>query len=373
MSDPVNGIESARDINPCFQKIALLQNFLATFSWCFLAWMISRWLNHPFARILITILVVIFGFSPQIAEWDSILGPETLTFCLFIIPLALLVEIVFRIWRKHENILSPVIIRLVIAWFILYALWALLREVHLYSIPITMLLIGTAMFSKKLAKNRILITVVCALAGVFILGYSASSYASRSTVGPLNHAFDDFIWPYPARIEFFKKFGMPDQESPQFNNWFSKNAQKTYGLFLVSHPGFIANTVLERSAYFRSDFIQPYYRDTIKKPLRENLITIGEMLHPETNSVYLLNFLMPIGLIISAIKNKDETIISWAWISIWMLGAAVVTLFLVFFGDTAGTRRHIFQSVELLRLDSWILLTVYIDQIIRQHPDSIGV
>ncbi|MCJ7431930.1 MAG: hypothetical protein MUO77_00425, partial [Anaerolineales bacterium] len=327
MSDPVNGIESARDIHPCFQRIALLQNFLAVISWCFLAWMTSRWLDNPFAKLLIAILIVTFGFTPQIAEWDSILGPESLTFSLFIISLALLEEIVFRIIRKQENINSPVIIRLVIAWFTLYAFWTHLREVHLHSIPITMILIGMALFSKKFAKSKVIIAAVCVLAGVFFLGYTASSYASRATVGPLNHAFDDFIRPYPARIEFFEKFGMPDQASPQFNDWFSRNAQKTYGLFLVSHPGFIAYTVLERSAYFRSDFIQPYYRDTIKKPLREKLIVIGEMLHPETNSVYLLIFLIQIGLIISAIKNKDENIISWAWISLWMLGAAAVTLF----------------------------------------------
>lgn len=370
MSDPVNGISSPRDIHPCFQRIALLQNFLAVISWCFLAWITSRWLNNPYTKLLITILIVTFGFTPQIAEWDSILGPESLTFSLFIISLALLEEIVFRVMRKHESLNSTINIWLVTAWLIFFTLWALLRDVHLYTVPITIILIGIALFFKKFSKNKTLIIILCTLTGVFLLGYVSSGYISRATNGPLVHAYGEYIEPYPSRIEFFQNFGMPDKESPNFATWFVKNGQKIYGLFLVSHPGFIATTVLEKSAYFNSDFIQPYYSDTIQKSLRGNLITIGEIFHPETNSVYLLNFLMLIGLIVSAIKNKDENIISWAWISTWMFGAATATLFLVFFGDTVGTRRHIFQSVELLRLYSWIFLTVYIDHAIRYRPNS---
>src|SRR5271157_863140 len=95
ISYPTKG--SVRDIQPCFDKIALLQNLLSIFSWCYLAWTASRWLKNPFTKITSVILILAFAYTPQIAEWDSVLSSESLSVSLFVFAFALLQEIAFRV------------------------------------------------------------------------------------------------------------------------------------------------------------------------------------------------------------------------------------------------------------------------------------
>ncbi|MFM8369126.1 MAG: hypothetical protein ACKOBD_10285, partial [Chloroflexota bacterium] len=44
---PGIGEEVERKVQPCFDKIALLQNYLAMFGWCFLGWMVASKLFNP--------------------------------------------------------------------------------------------------------------------------------------------------------------------------------------------------------------------------------------------------------------------------------------------------------------------------------------
>jgi hypothetical protein len=80
VSSPVDGVENYREIQPCFDNIVLLQNILAALGWCCLAWSISRFLGNPLLKISSAILILAFAFTPQIAEWDSILSPESRSF-----------------------------------------------------------------------------------------------------------------------------------------------------------------------------------------------------------------------------------------------------------------------------------------------------
>ncbi len=63
------------------------------------------------------------------------------------------------------------------------------------------------------------------------------------------------IWPYPERVKYFEQFGMPDRLADNYQEWLDANAAKAYGLFLVSHPGFVAVTLWENMDQFSSDFI----------------------------------------------------------------------------------------------------------------------
>ena len=49
-----------------------------------------------------------------------------------------------------------------------------------------------------------------------------------------------------------------------------------------------------------------------------------------------------------------------------MYGIAAATLLISYFGDTAGLRRHIMPSVELVRLHFWVFLVPFLDQYIRK-------
>jgi hypothetical protein len=373
VSSPADGVENLRKIQPCFDNIVLLQNILAVLGWCCLAWSISRFLGNPLLKISSAILILAFAFTPQIAEWDSILSPESLTFSLLAISFAILQEITFRVSREPDQINSRETSLLVAVWFIAFALWVFIRDVNLYSIPITLALLAPLLLVKKFRHAKILTIVITALIGLFILGYFSAKDSVRATrycadneipssctFNALTHAFDVYIVPYPTRVEFFTARGMPDRESPEFQEWFDANATRTYALFMLSHPGFVITTIWEQIAYFRSDFEQPYYKVPANN-YRESLFIAGEFVHPESMAVYLIDALLFVFLCMKAFKYRDKYFYAWTWLAGWYLLCATVILLASFFGDTVGTRRHIFPSVEMFRLFLWIFLMPHLD------------
>lgn len=175
------------------------------------------------------------------------------------------------------------------------------------------------------------------------------------------------ILPHSSRVEFLMSKGMPDPPiENEYKTWLNTVANKDYAVFLVSHPGFIISTNFELSGYLNSDFLQPYFT-TKAGPLYERMLVIGEILHPQTNSVYLISFLLTGSLIILAINHKDPTITGWAWLAVWVFVYGSASLVLSLFGDIDGTRRHIYPSVELFRLSNWMLLIVHLDLLSYKH------
>lgn len=369
ISIPAAGAETNRQIQPCFDKIALLQNILAIFAWCFLAWTTSRWLKNPFAKIAATILILTFGFTPQIAEWDSVLSPESVAISLFVISCALLQEIALRVGERNESINSRWIVLMLSGWVIIYALWVFVRDVNIYTIIISLFLMAALLIVKKFRQSKVFLITGLTLIALFILGYASAKASLRAEKFSLMHSFNDFIIPSPGNMAFFKKFGMPDISSPSFENWFNKNATSLYGLFLLSHPRFVAQTMSENSYFFISDFLQPYFPFS-NSQFMNNLMNISEFIHPQSSAIYLIDILMLLGLTIAAIKRRDSSLIAWSWLGWWIFLIALVTLIVSFFGDTAGTRRHIYPSVETFRLFLWVFLPVYLDRIVSSKSDN---
>ncbi len=373
VSSPAEGVENYRKIQPCFDRIVLLQNILAVLGWCCLAWSTSRFLVNPLLKISSAILILAFAFTPQIAEWDSILSPESLTFSLLAISFAILQEITFRVSKEHDQINRRVTSLLAAVWLIAFALWVFIRDVNLYTIPITLALLAPLLLVKKFRQAKILTIVITVLIGLFILGYFSAKDSVRATRyctdndnpssctdNALTHSFEAYIAPYPARMEFFTARGMPDPQSPKFHKWFDANATRTYALFMLSHPGFVVTTIWEQIPYFKSDFEQPYYK-VLANNYRENLFIAGEFVHPESMAVYLIDVLLFVFLCIKAFKHRNTYFYAWTWLAGWYLLCATVILLASFFGDTVGTRRHIFPSVEMFRLFLWIFIMPHLD------------
>ncbi len=106
VSIPFEGNEIDRSITECFSNIALIQNLLSLIGWSVLALTTARWIKSPIYKILSITTILSFGFSPQIAEWDSILSSEALSISLLVITLALLLEIAFRIAYYDDGLLD---------------------------------------------------------------------------------------------------------------------------------------------------------------------------------------------------------------------------------------------------------------------------
>jgi hypothetical protein len=360
-SAPAAGKEKQRNLQPCFDKIALLQNIISIFGWVFLAWMTARWLKTPLARISSALLILAFGFTPQIAEWDSILGPETLSLSLFAISLALLMELAFRIAAAEKPFSSWSERALFAGWLVIFILWVFVRDVHLYAIPLTLMVIAPLLLVKKLSGTKHIAAALLILSAFFVVGYLSARDSLRATYYPVVNAVDFYILPYPQRAEFFKQFDMPERTSPGYQAWADANASKAYGLFLATHPGFVVSTLWEYMDHFTQDFVQPYFKKGVQN--RDLLIRIGEFIHPQSASVFLIDILLLLALFNLALRYRSASTMAWAWMAALFILIAAITLFLSFFGDIYGTRRHIMPSVEMFRLYLWVFLMPFLDQL----------
>jgi hypothetical protein len=385
-NDPVNcpitsfgkpgiGEEDEREVQPCFDKIALLQNYLSIFGWCFLGWMLARWLKHPFIKITAATLVMLYGFTPQIAEWDSVLSPESLSLSMLAILVGLGLEVILRAVKTTEPFKTKPDIILLTGFIVWYLLWVFVRDVHLYAIPVTVILILPLFFFKKFRASKPLHIALAVLILFFVVGYASARDSLRATRYPLMNSLDAYIWPYPARVEFLRAYGMPDKEapsyfdSPNYQAWADENAPKAYAMFLISHPGFIVTTLWNDMNQFTSDYAQPYFFTNEVKN-REVLLVIGEMVNPDSGVVYLFTLILALTFMVQALTTRDVKLSAWAWFAVWCYGIAAATLFISYFGDTAGLRRHIMPSVEMFRLYIWVFLLPFLDLSLDEKRNS---
>jgi len=372
---PGIGEEVERAIQPCFDKIALLQNYLSMFAWCFLGWMLARRLKYPFVKIVGATSVMLFGFTPQIAEWDSVLSPESLSLSMFAVLLGLMLEVLFRAASADEPFKSPadkILLAVLTVW---YLLWVFVRDVHLYAIPVTAILLIPLFFIKKFKSAKPLYYATATLAIFFVIGYLSARDSHRATRFPLMNSLDVYILPYPARVEYFKGYGMPDKEAPNYKDapvyqaWADENAPKAYAMFLLTHPGFVVTTLWDNMGLLSDEYTQPYFiTDEVRN--RETLLTVGEMVNPQTGFVYLITFIITLTYIVQAFQNRSLRLSAWAWLAVLVFGISAATLFISYFGDTAGLRRHIMPSVEMFRLYLWVFLLPFLDLSLNEKNNS---
>ena len=357
ISHPAARQESNLRLQSCFDMIALLQNLLSMIGWSFLAWELSSRVKTSLYKILITIIILAFAISPQIAEWDSILSSESLTLSLFVICLALLIEIAFQLFEDQSGNKRKIYIMLA-GWLIVFTLWLFVQDANLYFVPITLILL-TPFIIKDRLKNKALLIASIFMIGILALGLISSANSTRWQPS-IEHSYETFIFPYPSRINSIKGLGAPDPTSPDFTEWFNKKALNVYLLFLASHPGFVTSNLLEYLPLFTEDYSQPYFTGQNVK-FSSSLINLGEFFHPETGGVFLIDTLLLVFLCYAAVNHKERTTSIWTWIGAWFYISSAAALFIRYFGDTAGVIRHIFPAVEFFRLLVWILLIIQAD------------
>ena len=359
ISSPATGEEGQRGIQPCVATIAVAQALLSIVGWAWLAFAISRQLSATAARLLGAATILLFGFTPQLAAWDSILSSESLTLSLFALSLGCLVELAF-LWPSEVSRRSAYTLLLCALWLISFALWVFTRDANLYAIPVTLVLLVPLAGSKTPRRRRWLVTVAIILTGLLVLGLLSSRQSTRWQPS-IQHSLETFIFPYPAREEFLsERFGMPRPSSPEYAPWFESQAPTAFAGFLAFHPGFIAQTILENWSIFTQNYQQPYFR-LENADAEAALLQFGEVLHPSSGAFYLLDALILIAISIAALTGRDIRRSTWAWILGWLYLTAAATLVLSFIGDTCGVQRHIFPSLEMLRLLMWMSLFVLMD------------
>lgn len=366
VSHPALGLEIDRIIQPCFNRIVLFQNLLAVIAWSLLALVVSKRLTGAFEKLLATFLILAFGFTPAIADWDSVLGSESLTFSLFAISLALLLEFCFNVAKNSEDRKRSIFINsLTLAALIL---WAFTRDANIYAIAVLLAFsIITIIIFPNLRKNKNLLILMTAAFLTTVIGLQSAAASNRWKM-PLDNVFTEYILPYPARVEFMENLGMPDPASDTYLKWFNENAPRAYARFLLFHPGFTSTSFSSNLGGIFSENIQPYFYSE-QTSIRKTLIAANDLLHPNTQLVFFLDILLITGLIFSVFRRSNQNLTVWVWLGTWLFISASAMLVINYFADSIGITRHTLFSVELFRLMLWVFLIVLFDHANRKDEE----
>jgi hypothetical protein len=362
VSMPAIGMETRREIHPCFETIAVLQTILSMVGWLWLAFVVSGHLKAPVAKLLATGILILFAFTPQIAEWDSVLTSESLSLSLFALSLGFLIEIAFCLADEDMRI-DGYVKSLVVLWFIFFALWLFVRDTNLIAIPLTLMFLAPIFFSKRSSTKPLILALAILLILLFTLGSLAARQSPRWSI-PIKDTLEDWIFPFPARMQFLSEhFAMPAPDSADYKSWFNSRAPTAYTMFLLSHPGFVVTTVINNWFILYTGYMQPYYK-LAKTNTASVLLQLGELVHPGSVVFYLFDTIVLVSFWVAALIGRARDRPAWIWELTWLYLTAAITLSLSFLGDSQGVMRHIFPSLEMFRLFLWLSLMVLIDSCI---------
>jgi hypothetical protein len=365
ISYPAIRTETYRAIQPCFDRIVFFQNITSIIAWSMLALMVSKRLQGAYEKILAASLISAFGFTPSIADWDSLLSSESLTFSLFAISIALIIEIAFRLAQGLDN--SKFSIFILGFTMAALSLWAFTRDSNIYTVIVFLFLAVPTLVFTALRKSKTLLIFIGVTLIITMVGLQSAT-ASRRWEVPLANVFNDRILPHPARVEYMQNLGMPDPASAEYSAWFIENAPRSYARFLVSHPGYTLTSFTFELGGIFSENIQPYFYSE-QTPARNALIAVNDVLHPKTHFIFILDILLMLGLFFSIFRRKNTNLTVWLWLGTWLFLSAALTLAVGFFADSIGVTRHTLFAVEMFRLMSWVLLILLLDQMNRKNEE----
>jgi len=367
VSYPALRTETYRAIQPCFDRIVFFQNILSIIAWSLLSLAVTKRLSGGYEKLLAVSLITAFGFTPAIADWDSILGSESLTFSLFAISLALIIEVCFNFARENNKRTTFTHILAMVA----LVFWAFTRDANIYTLAVLFAVSIISYFVfPAVRKTKKLLVLITAIFLVTVVGLQSAMTSGRWAT-PMTNVFNDLILPHPARVEFMQTLGMPDPASAEYSTWFNENAPRAYARFLLAHPGYTLTSFTSELDGIFSENIQPYFYSE-QTPARVALMAANDVLHPKTHLIFILDILLMAGLLFSLFRRKNINFTLWVGLEIWLFLSASATMAVGFFADSIGLTRHTMFAVEMFRLMMWVFLIVLFDQSNRKDEFQIS-
>ncbi len=364
---------------PGFEGVVLFQMFLSMFGWCLLAWVVFWRLKHPLVRLAAAATILFFAFSPQLADWDFILSSESLSFSLFAILLALTIELAHRLVAKRLflSIFSEI---MVVAWLAIVTLWIFTRDAQVYVLPITLLLLLIVLvLAWRKGKRNTVIAVGLAglyLAALFAIQQKTVNLSMRWEKPFIANLIGNVL-PYPARVNYFEKQGMPfshdikqaiqagvrhdDYRSfTDFMTWMETRGYSTYTRFLISNPFWASLQIFNDLDGLFGSNLQPYFPESpaIRPAWFES---IGNMFHPLSTAVLPVSFFLSAILFIHAIRRHEDAATAWMVVIAWLLVLEALLLFVGYHGDFYSKNRHVVVPLMQMRLSAWLLIFIVVD------------
>lgn len=355
-----------RGFQPGFERIVILQLALSLLGWGLLAWFVSENLRSAWLRLIAVVLILLFAFTPHMADWDSILMSESLTFSLFALQFALLIKMTFDIYKNPDARIAGWLI----AWGVVSFLWIFLRDTNVFTALMTLVMIAVLMVSPRYRRKKTLIGTMLFLALVVVLGLVTARASVRTTV-QISNIYKDDIFPSPGLVAVFEQMGMPPVSfhSREFKLWLETDGASTLFRFMLTHPGYVAQKLARDFPPSFNEIQQTYFTARDLNPARDILFGIGDALHPENTTPFLASILGMVGLLLLAGKNIDDSRV-WAWLGLWLVFSAALTLIPTILGDTWALNRHALYSTMIFRLTMWVFPVVIADIALRREPAS---
>ncbi len=368
MSEPYYGSEPSLVIQPGTEKIVQTQTIIAMVCWVCSALLAASCVNGWFSKALISFLILVFSFVPQIADWDSILISESLSFSLMGLMIALLLKIIP--YREKPG-KSP----WVFGFFelVVTILWVFTRDTNVYFVLLTAILlivISLVWWFRKGSIQAASFILGCCMIGVFLFQQQSFNKSERSLLPFLNNMTAN-IFPYEERVAFFEKEGMPVTKellaitgSAEYNEiyqqetfmrWARRNGVKTYKKWLMSMPLWCVTQIWENLDSFFEENEQPFfYGQPNQKPHWAS--KVGNLFHPLSAGIILIDLLLTLSLGISGFRNHDGNQIRWFCFGVIVFLSSGLMMSISFLGEVRSIWRHVLSSAICFRLLLWMEL-----------------
>ncbi len=372
ISSPGDQLHPPLARQPGFERITTLQALVATLAWVVLAWAVFRSLETPPLKYLAGGLVLLFGFSPQVVEWDYVMLSEPLAISLLVLLLAVSIELI-RSLGSAPAAGRGRRLALGLLWLLVTVLWVFARDTNNYMLPVFVVALVALRFwqpNRSQLPTVALLGFGLALVALFV---TASSLAQQSGrwINPFFNNLLDRVLPVAEHRAFFEARGLPVSEEllaevggnltelALFNlsdlvHWTEQNGTQTYMAFLASHPQWALQEFAEDTQHAFTENTQPFFRRDLEIT-PAFLVYLGNLLHPTDSMILWLVAIQLGALLWLAIRRGEQTRIGLALLFWLFFLGSMVTLFVSIHGDAAGIVRHALSSILLFRLLLWLL------------------
>jgi hypothetical protein len=354
-------------------------------AWLALAFVLFRNLRHPLVRLLAPLLVLFFGFSPQAAEWDYVLMSEPVSFSLFILFLAISIQLSTRLASKTAPTAG-----LWTAWGTVAIVLAFARDTNAYFLLV--LIAATAFFlltRSRLAPQFNSRPLLIAIAGLIalVLIQNQTAQASGRWINPFFNNLMAHVFTDSEHLVFFEQHGFPATDEvlalanthftqpaffqiPYLMDWTRQHGAGTFISFIAAHPAWAWQTFANGTSLSFTENAQPFF--TRNEEITPTwLVYIGDLLHPKDAGVLAVVVLELAILGYLAFLKRDPRVTALAvCLAVFFVGELAM-LFVSILGDAAGIVRHTIGSLLPLRLSIWLLLVIIIDAALV-HPPKVS-
>jgi len=368
------------------------QTAASILAWSILAVVLARKMRSYWLRAIIAALVLGFAYVPHLADWDSVIQSESLSFSMWTLTFAMSIEFVTRILRVNGNGLDVHWSTWLsfLLWIFILAFWGFSRDTNIYMI----LLIGVSSAIVLLipaVRNNVPVQfiILVTLLSLALFGVQNSLlYRSDRWMNSFFNNLTVHILPYPEREAWFVERGLPtpdplyeytnllgsDYEHTEIQAeiadlviWTVENGAGIYTKYILTHPGWALSKVWNLSDITFYENLQPYFKHDLDL-VSPYAYSIGDVLHPKTIAVIWVQLAMLLGfagLVFFRRSNQHQygILIVFGLFFAGELGM----LFVSIHGDALGLIRHALVSVMPLRLTTWLLAILLLDGSLKSY------